>query len=163
MLSRTNSQFLFISYSKGSYYANIYSGGLSEYEADKKEFADFISENVWPTNELPGFETSFTDLANVILNVGILLARQCDKYCVSKIPSYKSNTLEDCIRNSVNNKGRLLHYFPLSQENSPSVNSNSNSNSWCGLHNDHSALTGLTSPMYLDNGKLCVNTDSDSG
>lgn len=150
-----------ILYSKGSYYANIYSGSLSEYETDKEEFADFISENIWPTNELPDFETSFNDLGKLILNVGILLARQCDIYCVSKIPNYAPNTVENCIRDSVNNKGRLLHYFPLSQENSPSLNCNSDS--WCGLHNDHSALTGLTSPMYLENGQIREGEFRDVG
>lgn len=38
------------------------------------------------------------------------------------------------------NIGRLLHYFPQEGSEQP----------WCGWHNDHSPLTGLTCPLYLN-------------
>ena len=35
---------------------------------------------------------------------------------------------------------------------------------WCGLHNDHDSLTGLTKAMYFDSeGKEIENKDKDAG
>lgn len=39
--------------------------------------------------------------------------------------------------------GRLLHYFPFTQKGAAEGD-------WCGWHNDHGALTALTSAMYID-------------
>ena len=39
--------------------------------------------------------------------------------------------------------GRLLHYFPVSEEVDTS------DMKWCGWHNDHGTITGLCSAMYL--------------
>lgn len=38
----------------------------------------------------------------------------------------------------------MLHYFPYSKV------SKSTEADWCGWHNDHGALTALTSAMYID-------------
>ncbi len=36
--------------------------------------------------------------------------------------------------------------------------------SWCGWHNDHGSLTGLTSAMYMDaDGNVVENTDPSAG
>lgn len=40
---------------------------------------------------------------------------------------------------------RLLHYFPINEDGERVVDS------WCGWHNDHSALTGLVPNMYIEN------------
>jgi hypothetical protein len=47
------------------------------------------------------------------------------------------------INNNVDHVSRLLHYYPVKEKIELSDN-------WCGWHNDHSCLTGLTSAMYLD-------------
>jgi isopenicillin N synthase-like dioxygenase len=45
-------------------------------------------------------------------------------------------------------KARLLHYFPLAP--GTKQEGGITSSSWCGWHNDHGSLTGLTPAMYLD-------------
>jgi hypothetical protein len=37
----------------------------------------------------------------------------------------------------------MLHYYPFEEKGSTQ-------DDWCGWHNDHGALTALTSAMYLD-------------
>lgn len=46
--------------------------------------------------------------------------------------------------NSTKMTGRLLHYFPVSEDIDTS------NMKWCGWHNDHGTITGLCSAMYLD-------------
>lgn len=51
------------------------------------------------------------------------------------------------IQKSITHKARLLHYFAMSEQD---VQKDQSMDSWCGLHIDHSVLTGLTSAMYCD-------------
>jgi len=55
-----------------------------------------------------------------------------------------------------------LHYFASHDKKGESPAALSDS--WCGWHNDHSALTALTSAMYIDkNGKIVDFTDDETG
>ena len=135
---------------KGSYYANPQYDALFDYPSALSGYGDLPSNNIWPKHELPDFEHSFKELGKVIVDVGILVAKQCDIYVSQRESSYSQNILETYIKESYNNKGRLLHYFPLDHNEISNSNSNTDSNDWCGLHNDHSCLTGLTSPMYMN-------------
>lgn len=83
--------------------------------------------------------------------VGALVARQCDAYVRSRSPTYAARRLETIVRESTVAKGRLLHYFPMEE---PGADGNGDEDdgvsTWCGWHNDHGSLTGLTPAMYLD-------------
>ncbi len=59
-------------------------------------------------------------------------------------PSYERNKLERILSTTPRNIGRLLHYFPIDDEQAKDVDA------WCGWHNDHGSLTGLCPAMYLD-------------
>jgi len=90
---------------------------------------------------LPGLRTAFRVLGQEIIRVGALLAKHLDKYVLARYnDDYQPGLLEDVIKNHKNSVGRLLHYFPQ-------VGS---THEWCGWHNDHSCLTGLTCPLYLN-------------
>lgn len=135
-------------------------------------------------------EPAFKELGQMIVSTGILVARHCDLYVHSICPTYPKNQLESIISSSRCCKARLLHYFPNSQiescehdhevekenvEYSPSivaagsvhkqaVNIDEDFSSWCGWHNDHGSLTGLTAAILLDkNGALVTESDPSSG
>lgn len=89
--------------------------------------------------------------------VGALLAQHCDAYVHSRCPSYPAKRLETIVRQSRVAKGRLLHYFPMDdgtalqkQQQQQHADDDDDVSSWCGWHNDHGSLTGLTPAMYLD-------------
>lgn len=89
--------------------------------------------------------------------VGALLARHCDAYVRSRCPSYPAKRLETIVRQSRVAKGRLLHYFPMhgatleqQQGRAEEEQEEQDVSTWCGWHNDHGSLTGLTPAMYLD-------------
>ena len=116
-----------------------------------QKFPEYGYPNIWP-KELPHLETHFmhvytllTKLGKLIVDVGKLVASQCDAYLSKSNPN--SPKLADAIESSINAKARLLHYFPISDHD---VDDADNFDSWCGLHVDHSMLTGLTCPMYID-------------
>lgn len=102
--------------------------------------------------------------------MGTLVAQQCDRYVSSVIASYPKNKLEQTIKNSLCCKARLLHYYARNEDESNSTNNDLPSNeelefsSWCGWHNDHGSLTGLTSAMFLDkDGNIIPNPDPMAG
>lgn len=66
-----------------------------------------------------------------------------------KHPDIGPNFLQTAIEKSINCKARLLHYFPMKKEDILPT-PDGRQDSWCGLHVDHSLLTGLTSAMYID-------------
>ena len=96
--------------------------------------------NVWPEQSLPGFKADYNALGLELLRVSALLARHLDLFISSLTPRYKKRTLEQIITQEKSQLARLLHYYP--QDNVK--------HDWCGWHNDHAVLTGLTAPMYLD-------------
>jgi isopenicillin N synthase-like dioxygenase len=146
--------------SKGSYYANPqYDVPVADEEVIKK-FSSFVHPNIWPKEDLPELEFAFKELGRIIVHVGTLVAQQCDAYVNSKCPSYTKDRLKKVIETSLCCKARLLHYFANSLEKG-SVDDFA---SWCGWHNDHGSLTGLTSAMFIDeNGNVIQNNDPDAG
>lgn len=146
--------------SKGSFYANPQYDRPVEDEEVIKQYSAFVHPNIWPTEDLPQLEAAFKELGQLIVHVGTLVARQCDAYVHKKCPSYPSNKLEHIIDKSLCCKARLLHYFPISTD-LPAVDDFS---SWCGWHNDHGSLTGLTSALFIDeSGAVIQNNDPDAG
>jgi isopenicillin N synthase-like dioxygenase len=157
-------------FSKGSYYANPTFDVPFEDEALIKEYPSFCHPNIWPTADLPEMENAFKVLATLVVNVGKLLAKQCDKYVQSVTTDYPANKLHDIIDQSRTCKARLLHYFPLTAEAIQSMNEEAAKggddpfSSWCGWHNDHGSLTGLVPAMYFDaDGKQIACPDPAAG
>lgn len=155
--------------SKGSYYANPQ---YDEPETDPeliKKYPAFIHPNIWPKQELPQLEGAFKGLGQLIVDVGILVAQQCDKYIKTSVHAeYEENKLSQIIASSKCCKARLLHYFPRSAEEVAASSGGSEGDdlfsSWCGWHNDHGSLTGLVSAMFLnEQGERVENKDPDAG
>lgn len=112
-----------------------------------------VTPNVWPSEDvLPGFETKFEALCQLIVDVAALVARSCDRYGVAKLEGYKAGTLEEIVRTSVSTKARLLHYFPppASASSTAAAEPEKPDDDWCATHTDLGALTGLTSQMFVD-------------
>jgi len=156
-------------YSKGSYYNNpVYDVPFEDQETVKK-YPAFAHPNIWPREELPELGHAFKDLGTLIVNVGVLLSKHCDAYISKKNPNYTPNRVSKILQESRTAKARLLHYFPLSQEAAAKIENAHISeeefmSSWCGWHNDHGSLTGLTSALYLDaEGNEVPNPDPKSG
>jgi isopenicillin N synthase-like dioxygenase len=149
--------------SKGSYYANPQYDRPVESEEIIKKYPGFVTPNIWPTDEIPEFETHFKALGQLIVAVGKLVARQCDAYIKSQLPNYVEGRMQRIIDSSLCCKARLLHYFPYSGDEG--AGDPSDFSSWCGWHNDHGSLTGLTSAMYLDaeSGEGAANNDPSAG
>ncbi len=70
------------------------------------------------------------------------MAAHIDFFIESNIQNYEKGKLRRILKNSKGVKARLLHYFPAAKD--------SIEDDWCGWHNDHGSLTGLTSSMYVD-------------
>lgn len=170
--------------SKGSYYANPQYDKPIEDESIISKYPSFVHPNIWPSDDLPEFEIAFKELGQIIVDTGKLIARQCDNYIKSQSPHYRDNFLESIIDTSLCCKARLLHYFPINEsinnttsstntlmdDNIKSSTMSSNEikdtefSSWCGWHNDHGSLTGLTSAMYIDqHGNQIQNKDKTAG
>lgn len=148
--------------SKGSFYNNPQYDRPVENEEIISNFPSFAHPNIWPTDDLPQLEPAFKSLGQIIVSVGTLVAQQCDKYVKSLCPTYSDKKLETIITNSLCCKARLLHYFPI--EASDPSDDGYNFSNWCGWHNDHGSLTGLTSAMFMDNdGNVVENVDTTAG
>lgn len=146
-IERMNGQ---LDYSKGSYYANpIFDNPYTEEELKVrpllKEFSSFTLPNVWPSEDLPEFETNFKELGQLIFQTGCLLAAHCDDYIKSKLQDKGAASVQKSIAHSKSIKGRLLHYFSKGAEHE---NEKGGLDSWCGWHFDHSIITGLTSAAF---------------
>lgn len=147
--------------SKGSYYANPQYDTPVTDEKIIAEYPSFVHPNIWPKDDLPALEFAFKDLGQIIVHVGSLIGKQCDNYIRTKCPTYNTQIIERTINESKCCKARLLHYFPM--EN-PEENQVDQWASWCGWHNDHGTLTGLTSAMFIDqDGNIIENTDPKAG
>ena len=81
----------------------------------------------------------------MMMDVGALLALQIDAYARSRVNTYPENYLHEIIKRGQSHVGRMLHYFPYESKGDAE-------DDWCGWHNDHGALTGLTSALYTDKG-----------
>ena len=158
--------------SKGSYYANPqYDEPVSDPDLIAK-YPAFLGKNIWPKEEsVLDFEDAFKSMGQLIIDIGKLVAEQCDAY-VKKLcgDSYESGKLRRIIDTSVCCKARLLHYYSKNEEETggqaglAQEANDGDFSSWCGWHNDHGSLTGLTSAMYLDNsGQEVENKDKMAG
>jgi isopenicillin N synthase-like dioxygenase len=148
--------------SKGSFYANPQYDFPVEDEAIVAQYPSFVHPNIWPNRELPEFAPAFKHLGQIIVSVGELIAKQCDAFVHSRCPSYPVDKLYSIIRDSKCCKARLLHYFPVAPD---AIQSKQDFSSWCGWHNDHGSLTGLTSALFLnESGEIVqANTDPEAG
>jgi hypothetical protein len=92
-----------------------------------------------------------------MIKTGGMLAQQIDAAANKHVKNYKKEHLTRLIQNGHQHIGRLLHYFPFTQKGVAEGD-------WCGWHNDHGALTSLTSAMYIDeNGKEVEIKSADGG
>jgi len=150
-------------YSKGSYYANpSYDFPFDDPELIKK-YPAFCHPNIWPKEDLPELEPAFKQMGQLVVEVGLLVARQCDKYVQKQCSTYTPNRLFNVIKNSKTCKARLLHYFPL-EESNQSPDPTEENMTWCGWHNDHGSLTGLVPAMFMDaKGNQVSCPDSKAG
>lgn len=141
---------------KGSYYVNC-SPDFAETMDQARILAkypalpEYTAGNIWPPEEvLPGFAPAFQDLCHLVIEVAVLVARQCDRYGEAKIDGYRKGYLEHVVSTSHASKARLLHYFAPPRAGPfgkiPSVDEDD----WCATHVDHGCLTGLTSAMFID-------------
>lgn len=141
---------------KGSYYVQPINNAELEEKARRlyPNVPEFTTPNVWPDEKvLPGFEQTFETLCRLIVNIAAIVARNCDRYGVSKLEGYQDGTLENIVRGSVCTKARLLHYFPPPPPNPGNERTDSAGaidDDWCATHHDLGALTGLTSQMFVD-------------
>lgn len=102
-------------------------------------------DNKWPKEGvLEGFEDAFKDLGQYINSIGIEVAMNLDKFVKNRCEQYEEGTITTHLKASKRTTGRLLHYFPVTEE------VDTTDMKWCGWHNDHGTLTGLCSAMYLD-------------
>jgi len=144
---------------KGSYYNNPqYDVPTTDAEAIKKA-PEVLSPNKWPKEDLPELEWAFKETGQLVCNVGAALGAHVDKYVKSRLGDKYKASLEDVIKTTRTTKSRLLHYFPIPSEGQRELDS------WCGWHNDHSALTGLVPNMFMDvaTEKEVPNPDPDAG
>lgn len=147
---------------KGSYYANPVSHAATNARAAAQypSLAEYNAANVWPADDvLPGFETTFQRLCDLVIETAVLVARACDRYAAANVTDYRDGYLEHVVRSSVATKARLLHYFPpapppttmaTSESGSESGSESAGDDDWCATHLDHGCLTGLTSAMFVD-------------
>ena len=143
-------------YSKGSFYANPLHDVVTDDPALIAAFPAFASPNVWPAEaDVPGFEEAFKFMGRMVVAAGVQVARRCDAYVKARCPTFAEGTLASVVEHSRCCKARLLHYYATSDENGVSSGDDADDNdgsfsSWCGWHNDHGLLTGLTSALLLD-------------
>lgn len=167
-------------YAKGSFYANpVHDKPVEDAETIEK-FAAFCHPNIWPSEEdCAGFENAFKDLSRLIVGVGAKLAVHCDAYVRSQLPGFSGPQAElaSIVENSRTHKGRLLYYFATDSKfnnkaeaeahHAAAAEHNKGSDdvsSWCGWHNDHGSLTGLTPAMFFDaEGKEVPCPDPSAG
>jgi isopenicillin N synthase-like dioxygenase len=151
---------------KGSYYNNPVLDVPTTDANLIETFPSYCSPNIWPDKHMPAFRPAFQSLGKLVVDAGQVLAERCDDYVASKSPAYKQDSplmLRELIRKSTVHKARLLHYFPLTQQQLAASSASSQS-SWCGWHNDHGSLTGLTSNMFLNaQGQEVENPDPQAG
>lgn len=113
-----------------------------------RDFPTYCRPNIWPGADLPELEGAFKALGRLIIEVGCLLAKHCDRFLAAR-GVHPSRSLHDTIAQSPCPKARLLHYFPPAPASSSGVDEQVPAQ-WCGWHLDHGSLTGLTSAMFLD-------------
>lgn len=152
---------------KGSFYANPQYDRPVEDPEILANFAPFVHPNIWPTEHVPEMEPAFKALGQLVVRVGMLVGRQCDRYVQKQCPEYEDFKLFEVIRTSKCCKARLLHYFPMPPSEAGATDVKDESvdfSDWCGWHNDHGSLTGLVPAIYMDaDGAQIPNPDPTAG
>ncbi|KAL7408928.1 Clavaminate synthase-like protein [Mrakia frigida] len=139
---------------KGSYYNNPLVDFPNVSEEEKKAHPMYYNPNVWPEKDeagVEGFEEAFKELGTFIFEVGCLLSKACESFVAESLVD-SSQSIENLISTSQCNKARLLHYFAPTDK--PDVVTTAGeeseiSDDLCGIHLDHSLITGLCSAIYL--------------
>mmetsp|Transcript_7875 Transcript_7875/g.16439 ORF Transcript_7875/g.16439 Transcript_7875/m.16439 type:complete len:391 (+) Transcript_7875:270-1442(+) len=158
--------------SKGSYYANPWTDSLVDvlcqrepekatyWKEQEKLHPECYADNIWPSEvALPMFRQAFMELGQLMGETGQLLTAVCDAYC--KQEKGIDLGLQKTLTQSMNAKGRLLHYFSPVPEDSGEEKKDDTAG-WCGWHNDHGSLTCLAPGMFLDeNGNQMENPDPE--
>ena len=153
-------------YSKGSFYANPLHNAPFTDPQHIRDYPSFAAPNIWPAEELPALEPAFMAAGSLMVEVGRLVAAQCDAYVRRRCATYPAARLADVVATSRVCKGRLLHYFArdapeAAAEAAPSAASRTPTaelaeedafSDWCGWHNDHGSLTALMPAMFLSDG-----------
>jgi isopenicillin N synthase-like dioxygenase len=156
-------------FAKGSFYSNpIFDQPKSDPEAQAKGLVGYAYPNVWPKEEVPALEQAVKDMGAIIRETAGHLAKQLDKFVTKRCSTLEAGKFERIIKETSQYCGRLLHYFPSTEkpkeETVEGKESNDLEGNWCGWHNDHSALTGLCSAMYINkDGEVVDFKDDESG
>lgn len=87
-------------------------------------------ENIWPES-FPEFKTYYLNLAQIIYNTG--------KDVMELVGVGRINTT---------GLGRMLYYAPID------LPDNTENPNWCGMHRDHSVITGLTAATFIKDGQV---------
>ncbi|CEL97988.1 unnamed protein product [Vitrella brassicaformis CCMP3155] len=153
---------------KASFYFNpIHESPLDAWSADtgrsaeelrstKERYPIVAEPNTWPEcvegHPLHELREKARALGQLMHRVGMLVIKQCDRYVAKCTPSYPPDRLEATLRRSHLMVGRLLHYFPLQQQQASCGQSDANGleASWCGWHNDNSTITALCPAIFID-------------
>lgn len=148
---------------KGSFYANPMYDEVPDVPSELRgKHPAYFQPNKWPA-KLPQLEPAFKDLGRLMVDVGLLLAKQCDEYVTEQCPTYRRGLLCEVLKASKIPKGRLLHYFQLDSLSNAGSQA-SVDDSWCGLHNDHGSLTALTKAIFFNqNGEQVQCPDPNAG
>lgn len=111
---------------------------------------------------MPGFQDTFQELCDFIVDTAVLVARACDLYAQKNITGYQEGYLEHVVKTSISTKARLLHYFPAPDKTAVSdiAETTSKDDDWCATHLDHGCLTGLTSAMFVDEAQHAPNAQA---
>jgi isopenicillin N synthase-like dioxygenase len=135
-------------FSKGSFYANPVYDQPTDDPGCIEAYPEYCHPNMWP-KLLPELRDALRELGQLMLEVGKLIARECDGLLAKIQPDYTEGFLHDMISKTRCSKARLLHYFPK-ETSTTDTSEPQTMDSWCGWHLDHSCITALTSAMYID-------------
>jgi isopenicillin N synthase-like dioxygenase len=148
---------------KGSYYANPkFDFPTNDQNLIQDAPYNFLP-NIWPSDDVvPSFADAFKNLGRVMVYVAELVSKACDKYIHQVHPKFKNDKLFRIVSDTRIPRGRLLYYFP--SEDGHEDSNETDMDSWCGWHRDHSAITALTRAIYMDkNGNVIENKDEKAG
>lgn len=127
---------------KGSFYANpltddVLAARRKECDADEggtiqlaTAHPDLYAPNVWPEASLPSLRPAFMELGQNMVTMGHRIAAVCDAYCERN--GLDNVNLCKTLRESLNVKGRLLHYFDIAKTQKSECDTNNNNDMWCG-------------------------------
>lgn len=132
---------------KGSYYNNPQYDVPQADPSLVEKYPENYHPNVWPDADFPELRPAFMALGQRMVDVGVLVAEQCDRYVGSRLGNRlpAGAQLARTIRESRACKARLLYYFAINEDATPRTR-----DSWCGWHSDHGSLTALCPAMYFE-------------